>query len=99
MSYRKLAFARPLLPKCCESRGKAEPKRNIISVFENDFGSKIQQAVIATPPRGFTAKPVPDARVSLRLLQFDMVVEPLSRFCEGTYVMRFAFGNANHGDN
>jgi hypothetical protein len=61
MSYRKPAFARYLLPESYEARAKAEPKRNIVSVFQNDFSSKIQQALLAKPPGRFTATRVPDA--------------------------------------
>ena len=99
MSYRKPAFAHSLLPKCYEARAKAEPKRNIVCVFKNDFSSQIQQALLATPPCGFTATRVPDAQARLRLLQFNMVVEPLRRIGQGADVMRLALAYSNHRDN
>lgn len=99
MSYRKPAFAHSLLPECYETRAKAEPKRNIVSVFENDFSSKIQQAGLAKPPRTSIAMPVPEAPPGLGLLKLDMIVEPLRRFRQGADVMRFAFSDANHRDN
>ena len=99
MSYRKPAFAHSFLPKGNEARAKAEPKRNIVYVFKNDFSSQIQQARLAKPPCGFIATRVPDARGRLGLLQFDMIVEPLRRLGQGADVMRFAFCYANHRDN
>ena len=100
MTYREFAFARLLLPKCCEAGAKAEPKRNIVSVFENDFSSKIQQAV--------TGKPSAESRCNASatcilqgsgLAQLDVIVEPLGRFAQGTDVVRLAFLNTNHRNN
>jgi hypothetical protein len=43
MSYSRAAFAISLLPNHCEPPDEAEPKRNIASVFKNDFSSNILQ--------------------------------------------------------
>jgi hypothetical protein len=72
MTKRTPAFARSLLPKCCDAGAKAEPKRNIVGVFENDFSSKIQQAVTGKPSAEFlcnananASRPAQDLRSSM----------------------------------
>jgi hypothetical protein len=48
MNYLRAAFAISLLPKRCELRSKAEPKRNIPPVFQDDFSSNVlQQSYLA----------------------------------------------------
>jgi hypothetical protein len=100
MTERKPAFARSLLPKCCDVETKAEPKRNIVGVFENDFSSKIQQAVTGKPSARFrcnaSATCIPPGSGPAQL---DVIVEPLSRLVEGTDVVRLAFRDADHRDD
>jgi hypothetical protein len=43
MTWRKAAFAGPPRLKRCNTKTKAEPKRNITSVAEDDFSSKMLQ--------------------------------------------------------
>jgi hypothetical protein len=100
MSSRKPAFARSLLPKGCDARAKAEPKRNIVSVFENDFSSKIQQAVTGKPSMQIRCNASAiSVWINLGLAQFDVIVEPFCRFRQGTDVMRLPFRYADHRDN
>jgi hypothetical protein len=50
MSQWKRPFAGFVLPKYCESKAEAEPKRNILCVPQNDFSSKILQVGFTNPP-------------------------------------------------
>ena len=43
MNHLRGAFAISLLPNYCEPHYEAEPKRNIPSVFQDDFSSNILQ--------------------------------------------------------
>lgn len=99
MSLRELAFAYPILPKCCEARFKTEPKRNIVGVFKDDFSSKIEQAAYWQTLRAVRCNASARCnRPSSGFFKLDVIVEPLRRIRQGADVMWFTFRDADQRD-
>jgi hypothetical protein len=93
-------FANCLLPKYCESKTKAEPKRNVGYVPENDFSSKILQGSYWQPSAGLLLQGRCQMTANLRFVSwFDVVIKPLRGFSYRRNAMGLAPQDADHRHN
>ena len=69
MTRRTPVFASFLLPYDCDLETEAEPKHNMVLIFENDFRSKLQQVWNWQPSAVVTARSVPEGQTGQDLVR------------------------------
>ena len=97
MTRRTRVFAGFLLPYDCDLETEAEPKHNMVLIFENDFRSKLQQVWNWQTLRGLLQQgQCQKGHGSGLSSRFNLFVEPLRRFIDGCDMVWFALPNAYH---